>query len=147
MLQTTTAEEFQIPVDEEEGGVAGVKATLRRMRTPVDEAMAAVVEEGAGIKATWLRKMGTLMVNKDLAVVVEEGAQIRAIQLRKTPTLMADKKVLAVVQDEGEGTMTVHQRTMRIMIQHKALLEVGQRPGVVALEEEVAGIITGEIGP
>ena len=49
--------------------------------------MAALVEEGAGIKAAWLRKMGTLMVNKDLAVVVEEGAQISAVQLRKTLTL------------------------------------------------------------
>jgi|SwirhirootsSR3_FD_contig_51_5134884_length_407_multi_2_in_0_out_0_1 hypothetical protein len=57
------------------------------MRTPVDKAMAALVEEGAGIKAAWLRKMGTLMVNKDLAVVVEEGAQISAVQLRKTLTL------------------------------------------------------------
>jgi hypothetical protein len=117
------------------------------MRTPLDEGMVAVVEEVAGIKGTWLRKMGTLMVNKDLAVAVEEGVQIRAIRLKKTPTLMADNKVLAVVQDEGEGTMTVQQMTARIMIQHKALLEVGQRPGVVDQEEEVAGITTGEIGP
>ena len=49
--------------------------------------MAALVKEGAGIKLAWLRKMGTLMVNKDLAVVVEEGAQIRAVHLRKMPTL------------------------------------------------------------
>ena len=51
-----------------------------------------------------------------------------------------------MAQDEGEGTMTIQRRTMKIMIQHTALLEVGQHPGVVALEGEVAGIITGEIG-
>jgi hypothetical protein len=42
--------------------------------------------------------------------------------------------------------MTVLQRTAKILIQQKALLEVGQRPGVATLVGEVAGIITGEIG-
>jgi hypothetical protein len=48
--------------------------------------------------------------------------------------------------------MTVLQRTAKIMIQQRALLEVCQCPGVatlvgeVALEGEVARIITGEIG-
>jgi CBS domain-containing protein len=35
---------------------------------------------------------------------------------------------------------------MKIMIQHKALLEEGQVLVVVVVDGEVAGIITGEIG-
>jgi hypothetical protein len=46
MSQTTSTEEFQIPMAEE-AGVAGVKATTlqRIMRTLVDKATSAVVEE------------------------------------------------------------------------------------------------------
>lgn len=94
----TTQAEVQIPVAGEEK--AEGKATVRRrMRAPMDEALALVVKEEAGIRAIRLRKTGTLMVNKVLAVVAEEGAGIRVAQRRKTVTLVAGKKVLAVEQD------------------------------------------------
>ncbi|GJN30630.1 hypothetical protein PR202_gb18952 [Eleusine coracana subsp. coracana] len=89
------------------------------------------------------------LVDEALAVV-EEGVGIRTSLLRRTVPLMSDNKVLAVVQDEGTGTRTTGARTiqewtMKIMIQHKPLLEEGQVLAAV-VEEEVAGIITGEIG-
>ena len=94
----TTQAEVQIPVAKEEK-VAGKATVQRKMRAPMDEALALVVEEEAGIRAIRLRKTGTLMVNKVLAVVAEEGAGIRVAQRRKTVTLVAGKKVLAVEQD------------------------------------------------
>lgn len=91
------------------------------------------------------------LVDEALAVV-EEGAGIKATLLRRTVPLMSDSKVLAVVQDEGTGirttgartARTIQQRTMK-MIQHKPLLEEGQVLAA-AVDGEVAGIITGEIG-